>query len=63
MKTNEIITCVNRFNKGCPKCTPDYNPNHHPNNKECPGYCEVRVRTFEVVNKGSYAQETRGVLG
>ena len=50
----KIITCLNRGKLGkCEKCTPDYNPNHHPNNLDCKDYSPMTLRTFYVKEKKS----------
>jgi len=41
-------TCVNRFLGHCPKCKHDYDPNHKPNNLDCPRYKEIEIVIFEV---------------
>ena len=46
----EKITCMHRFCKDCTRCKEDYDLNHHPNNKDCPNYTEVKVHLYEVKN-------------
>jgi hypothetical protein len=46
-------------------CKRDYHLDHYPNNKHCPGYCEVHIIEFmvkekdKVINRlGKYVLET-----
>ena len=43
-----LITCLNRMIGNCFDCKKDYNPKHHPNNRDCPNYHEIKIRTFKV---------------
>ena len=48
-------TCLNRFIKTCEVivkggvCQRDYNPNHRPNNYDCPNYHQIPFLEFTVV--------------
>lgn len=39
--------CVNQFLGKCPSCEIDRDPNHHPNNLDCPRYIEMTVWTVD----------------
>ena len=47
-EATQNITCRNRFLGNCPNCEKDYNPDHHPNNEDCPNYKPIIVRYFNV---------------
>ena len=47
-KTETQTTCLNRFIGRCQNCTPDYDPNHHPNNLDCKNYHPIKVHYFNV---------------
>ncbi len=40
--------CINRWLGRCPDCIEDYDPNHHPNNLDCPSYKPITVHYFNV---------------
>lgn len=40
--------CLHRFLGECLKCVPDYDPNHHPNNLDCPRYYKIGVSYITV---------------
>ena len=42
----------------CPGCVRDYDPEHHPNNLDCPRYREVVIVIYEV-KEGPIAQLVR----
>jgi hypothetical protein len=44
----EKLVCLNHVTERCPNCKIDYNPNHHPNNKDCENQNPIIVRYFEV---------------
>ena len=47
-KNQKVIkTCLNRFLGRCKKCSRDYDPDHHPNNLDCPRYYEIAILIIE----------------
>jgi hypothetical protein len=44
-------TCLNRLIGNCKNCTPDYNPQNHPNNYNCRNYHEVNLLSFDIKDK------------
>ena len=44
-------TCVYRYLGVCPHCSEDYDPNHHPNNLDCPMFRLVSIGKFVVIEK------------
>ena len=40
--------CLWHFLNLCKQCTPDVDPNHHPNNLDCVSYKPIGMGTMEV---------------
>jgi len=45
-------TCLKRFLGECKRCRVDYDPNHHPNNLDCPWYEEIELLVINFEEKG-----------
>jgi len=46
-----IITCLHRFLGHCKNCIRDYDPQHHPNNKDCCNYLEIKMLCINILDK------------
>lgn len=44
-----MYDCLHRFLGECPKCVPDYDTSHHPNNYDCPRFYKIGVGFFGVI--------------
>ena len=40
--------CVNHLLNRCKNCKIDTNPNHHPNNLDCPYYIPTKLIIFKI---------------
>ena len=54
MATSIRHTCLNRFLGLCPDCKEDYNPDHRPNNMDCPRYERLDLMEFNVQDLESH---------
>ena len=51
------VLCIGQMYGRC-KCEVDTDPNHHPNNYDCPDYIPITIRHFKAIRKDLYSSVT-----
>lgn len=46
----EEVICLHKFLGHCKECIIDFNPEHHPNNYDCPRFIKTTIYQFYVVS-------------